>query len=103
QWAVVFRYSTVTIPAGVTVTFKNHPSYAPVIWLVDDDISILGTLSIDGAIGHGKSPAPVSLAEPGPGGFRGGRGLRIGSEGSAGFGPGGGGHNDGGGGASYRT
>jgi hypothetical protein len=25
QWAVVFKYSSVDIPAGVNVTFKNHP------------------------------------------------------------------------------
>lgn len=34
QWAVVFEYSSINIPAGVTVTFKNHPSNPPVIWLV---------------------------------------------------------------------
>ena len=34
KWAVVFKYSSVNIPAGVTVIFKNHPTHAPVVWLV---------------------------------------------------------------------
>lgn len=29
QWAVVFKYSSITIPNGVSVSFKNHPSGAP--------------------------------------------------------------------------
>ena len=39
KWAVVFKYSSVNTPAGVTVTFKNHPSYAPVIWLVSGSVA----------------------------------------------------------------
>ena len=35
QWAVVFKYSSVTINANRTVTFVNHPSNAPVVWLVE--------------------------------------------------------------------
>ena len=27
KWAVVFKYASVNIPAGVTVTFKNHPPF----------------------------------------------------------------------------
>src|SRR5262245_10648902 len=34
KWAVVFKYSSVRIPANVTVSFNNHPSKAPVVWLV---------------------------------------------------------------------
>src|SRR5690348_17104938 len=33
KWAVVFRYSSVTIPPNAVVRFKNHVSRAPVIWL----------------------------------------------------------------------
>ena len=29
KWAVVFKYSSVNIPPGVTVTFKNHPAHRP--------------------------------------------------------------------------
>ena len=34
KWAVVFKYSSVTVAAGKTLTFKNHASRAPVVWLV---------------------------------------------------------------------
>ncbi len=87
KWAVVFKYSSVTIAAGATVTFKNHPSRAPVVWLVSGDATINGTVSLDGQ-GFVVSPA---LAEPGPGGFRGGQGyFAFGATAGAGFGPGGG-------------
>jgi len=34
QWAVVFKYASVTVEAGATLTFVNHPTRAPVVWLV---------------------------------------------------------------------
>lgn len=43
HWAVVFRFQSVTIPKGVTVTFRNHPSRAPVVWLVQEVVDIAGT------------------------------------------------------------
>jgi hypothetical protein len=87
KWAVVFKYSSVNIDASSTVTFSNHLSRAPVVWLVDGDVTIDGTVSLNGDSGA-ITPA---LAEPGPGGFRGGMGyysVNVGA--SAGFGPGGG-------------
>ena len=96
QWAVVFRYAGVTIDAGATVTFKNHPSGAPVIWLVNGDVTINGTVKVDGAIG---ATAPAR-AEPGPGGFAGGMGFFGSIAPSSGFGPGGGALN---GSGSYGT
>ena len=88
KWAVVFKYSSVTIQAGATVTFKNHASRAPVVWLVQGDVAINGTVSLDGQ----SSQPPPWLAEPGPGGFRGGAGdYAAGAANAAGFGPGGGG------------
>ena len=87
KWAVVFKYSSVTIQGGATVTFKNHASRAPVVWLVQGDVTINGTVSLDG---QGHQPPPL-LAEPGPGGFRGGAGdYAVGAADAAGFGPGGG-------------
>ncbi len=86
QWAVIFRYTSVTIAGGRTVTFKNHPSRAPVIWLVQGDVVIAGTLRLDGQGGT------MLFSEPGPGGFRGGRAPGSGILGSAGMGPGGGGY-----------
>ncbi len=88
KWAVVFKYSSVTISNGATLSFANHASRAPVVWLVKGDVNVLsGSLSVDGRDGT----LPPFLAEPGPGGFRGGAGdfmpgVRLGP----GFGPGGG-------------
>ncbi|MGL4398507.1 MAG: hypothetical protein ACRCXD_01450 [Luteolibacter sp.] len=92
RWVVVYKYSTVNIPAGTTVTFKNHPSYAPVVWLVQNSVNISGTISLNGknAVVGTDSIFPV---EPGPGGFRGGAGsLSLGS--GFGLGPSGGDNRD---------
>ena len=87
QWAVVFKYSSVVIQNGATVTFKNHANRAPVVWLVQSNVTINGTVNLSGQNG---CPAP-GLAEPGPGGFRGGSGFyAAGAGAAAGFGPGGG-------------
>lgn len=87
KWAVVFKYSSVNVASGVTVTFKNHASRAPVVWLVGGNVTIAGTVSLNGQI---WKVAPA-LAEAGPGGFRGGIGyFSAGVGDGAGFGPGGG-------------
>ncbi len=81
--AIVFKYSSVNIASGRTVTFRNHPNRPPVVWLVQGNVTIAGTVSLDGATSTGN----YLLAEPGPGGYRGGaRGTNNG----AGLGPGGG-------------
>ncbi len=88
KWAVIFNYTTITIPAGVTITFNNHPSGAPVVWLASGDVDISGAVVLDGA-GSGWGG---TYATPGPGGFSGGRGsidIYV-SPGTAGLGPGGG-------------
>ena len=72
KWAVVFKYSSVNIPAGVTVTFKNHPTHAPVVWLVSGSVNIAGTVNLRGKDGTANAIAALTPAEPGPGGFRGG-------------------------------
>ena len=93
KWAVVFKYSSVNIPAGVTVSFKNHPTHAPVVWLVQGSVSVDGTLDLSGRVGQIGS-AGLIPQEAGPGGFRGGVAGPQG-EGS-GLGPGGGRPGDGG-------
>lgn len=80
KWAVVFKYSSVNIPAGSKVTFKNHPTYAPVIWLVAGNTVIDGVVSVAGHDYAKGEPERLIPAEPGPGGFRGG------ASGSPGFG-----------------
>jgi plastocyanin len=65
--AVIFKFSSVNIAAGRTVTFINHPMRVPVVWLVSGNVTIAGTLSLSGSYSGG-----VYYGEPGPGGFRGG-------------------------------
>lgn len=88
QWAVVFKYNTVRIEKNVTVRFKNHPSRAPVVWLVKGNVEIAGEVNLDGAYGD-TDGSRFNLSEPGPGGFRGGDGPVPGSPWSPGLGPGG--------------
>jgi hypothetical protein len=89
KWAVTFEYGSVHIGPNVRVAFKNHPSYCPVVWLVNGNCRIDGVLDVSG------KPTTLSdrgTGEPGPGGLRGGYGL--GGSGrfqwSGGLGPGGG-------------
>lgn len=104
KWAVVYKYTSVNIPPGTTVKFSNHPSGAPVVWLVSGSVTIDGTISLDGSAAVlAPDPAP-----PGPGGFASGRGYFSSlSSGSAGFGPGGASHDASvttvAGGGSFRT
>ncbi len=93
KWAVVFHYSDVYVAPGVTVTFKNHPSNPPVVWLVQGMADIQGTVNLDGKIGAANIPE----TEAGPGGFRGGRST---PNQGYGMGPGGGAIGTGG---SYAT
>lgn len=80
--AIVFKYSSVNISASRTLSFTNHPSRAPVVWLVQGNVTIAGTLSLNGAGGPGNN----LLAEPGPGGFRGGASGSLGSGSGLGIG-----------------
>ena len=99
QWAVVFKYTSVNIAAGATVTFKNHPTHAPVVWLVSGDVTIAGAVSLDGQQGQ----AFPNHAEPGPGGFRGGMEADSSVGNGSGFGPGGGQRGDWSAAGSYGT
>ncbi len=88
KFAVVFKYTSVTVPTGARVTFKNHPSNAPVVWLVQGKVTINtnASVSLDGAQGQDTG----SPLEPGPGGFRGGASKGNLPTFMAGLGPGGG-------------
>ncbi len=96
KWAIVFKYTSVNIagftsgsPAqlvGRTVRFKNHPSKAPVVWLVQGNVNIAGKLLLLGQNEGGDAVSRLVPAEAGPGGFRGGA---VGPQGSGdGYGPG---------------
>src|SRR5438128_11752891 len=73
----ILNYTTVTIPSGVTVTFQRNNSNTPVMLLAQGDISISGTINLDGdnaapASASGSAVIPGSVG--GPGGFTGGEG-----------------------------
>ncbi len=88
KWAIVFKYTSVNIANGVTVTFKNHASRAPVVWLVSGNVTNNGTVNLNGAP---SDTGTVTVPEGGPGGFRGGARQQDGlsTAYTAGFGPGG--------------
>ncbi len=75
----VLNFTTVTIPAGVTVTVARNAANTPVTLLASGDVSIVGTLSLNG-----------SIFTPGPGGFAGAIGGASGNLPGEGLGPGGG-------------
>lgn len=85
NWVIVFKYRNVVIPRGFTVTFSNHPSRAPVVWLVQNNANIEGVVDVSG-----KTNVINGLREPGPGGFRGGAAITPPLSRGAGLGPGGG-------------
>jgi hypothetical protein len=97
----IFNFTTVTIPANVTVTFARNTINTPVVILASGNVSIAGTISVSGghsaATGAGGDGAQGDDGTPGlggPGGFDGGRGGRTGALGvaatfgGAGLGPG---------------
>lgn len=84
QWAVVFRYSSVNIPAGRTLSFSNHVSRAPVVWLVSGDVTINGVLDVSAR----QEEKVNDMFEPGPGGFRGGPSIIGDGSDGPGLGPG---------------
>lgn len=82
----IYQYTTVNIPGNVTVTFTPNANNTPVVWLVQTDCVIAGTVSVFGSEINGGVGA-----SGGPGGFRGGHApLESSGTGETGQGPGGG-------------
>jgi hypothetical protein len=100
----ILNYTSVNIPAGVTVTFKKNTLNTPVYLLASGNVSIAGAIDITGTAGAatgtagGGNQADDGLPGiAGPGGFDGGRGGRDDPaqsvaviRGGTGLGPGGG-------------
>ena len=106
----VLNFTTVNIPAGVTVTLKRNVTNTRVVILASGEVTIAGTLDLrgkkapdSGAAGGGNTADDGQQGPGGPGGFDGGRGGRAGADhpgppsnpnpnnlGGAGLGPGGG-------------
>jgi hypothetical protein len=81
----VLNYTTINVPAGVTVSFQQNATDTPVYMLATGDVVIAGTISVNGS--NGTSTIPGS---GGPGGFGGGYGGANSVDGGKGLGPGGG-------------
>lgn len=104
----VFNFTTVNIPSGVAVTFKRNTQNTPVTILASGNVTISGTISVNGGNANGRLPG-----EGAPGGFSGGVAGGAKASGTGGEGPGGGrggaGRNDssewagGGGGGGYSS
>jgi hypothetical protein len=77
----VYHFTTINIPAGVTVRLSARYLKGPVYWLATGAVQINGSLSLDGGVGHpGTSVPAVRIPSvPGPGGFGGGIGGHISS------------------------
>ena len=90
----IFNFTTISIPAGVTVKLTYPLLRGPLYWLATGNVDIEGTLDLSGGPGN-PSTSLTALrvpSTPGPGGYPGG----VGGDGSAqyppepGLGPGGG-------------
>src|SRR5919206_1503556 len=87
----VFNFTTVNIPAGVTITFNRGTNNKPLTILASGDVVIAGTINVDGKPGN-ISTFVGGLGGPGGGtGGTGGFGFDNSHSGVAGDGPGGGG------------
>jgi len=80
----VFNFTTVTIPTGVTITFKKNSQNTPVTILASGDVTINGAIDVSGFGGNNIIPGAG-----GPGGFYGGQGAAAYGTGKRGEGPGG--------------
>lgn len=77
----VYHFTTINIGAGVTVKLSGAVLSGPVYWLASGDISIVGTLDIDGEPGTNPGPhAALRMPSvPGAGGYAGGIGGLAGT------------------------
>ncbi|WP_368563722.1 hypothetical protein [Pseudoxanthomonas sp. UTMC 1351] len=100
----ILNYTTVNIPAGITVRFKKNSANTPAYLLASGDVVIAGNLDVagedakpTGTYGDGILGDDAIPGSGGPGGYTGGRGGRDDTQqraavirGGAGLGPGGG-------------
>ena len=94
----VLNYTTINIPAGVTVAFAPNAANTPVTMLATGDVLIAGTVQVNGLNGLTGTIDPAGPVQNlggrgGPGGFTGGAGGTRGltnNVGRSGAGPGGG-------------
>jgi hypothetical protein len=91
----VYHFTTINVPAGVTVKLSAKYLSGPVYWLATGAVQISGTLDLNGQDGHHSNTLINSGSRfpslPGAGGFGGGFGGFGGASSQVGNGPGGGG------------
>lgn len=91
----VLHYTTVNIPAGVTVKFAKNSANTAVVMLTTGDVTIAGAIDISGGAAqttkYGLAGDMNKGGISGPGGFDGGRGglQEQNRKGGTGYGPGG--------------
>ncbi len=78
----IYQYTSVNISNGVTVTFIPNANNTPIVWLVQSNVVVNGTLDVSG-----QTTTNTAGGVGGPGGWAGGVG---GSNPTVGQGPGGG-------------
>ena len=81
----IYHYTSVNIPSGVTVTFKPNAANTPVVWLVQGNCSIGGSVSLVGKAVDGSTGSDGKTG--GPGGFAGGSAPPSNGDPSPGVGP----------------
>ena len=90
----VWNFTTIDVPAGLTVYFQRNAANTPVRWLASGNAKINGFLNLNGDDGS-NNPNPGNEAKGGAGGYAGGLGaIRFDQSstytGTPGQGPGGG-------------
>jgi len=70
----IYQYTSVNIPANVTVTFTPNANNTPVIWLVQSNLTISGVVNLSGQTSPAASGGPPTGGLGGPGGGSGGNG-----------------------------
>lgn len=83
----IYHYTSVNVPTNVTVTFIPNANNTPVVWLVQGNVVINGTVDVSGKAGGGVGEGG---GLGGPGGYKGGEGNHGDSSATGGQGPGGG-------------
>lgn len=68
----IFNFTDVTVATGVTLTFAKNTSNSPVTILATGDITIDGTINVNGGNGGPSNDGTPGIG--GPGGFNGGQG-----------------------------
>jgi hypothetical protein len=86
----IYQYTSVNIPTNVTVTFTPNANNTPVVWLVQSNVVINGTVDVSGQSVNGAQCCLMQSGAGGPGGYSGGNGANGNLPATSGRGPGGG-------------